>query len=53
MERRLGVKDVCGEERWALGGVGCSKLSGLLEKGRGDMEVEEDDDSEVSGRIGK
>ena len=53
MERRIEVEGICWEERLALGGVGYAKLSGLLEKGRGDIEVEVGGDAEVSGKRGK
>ena len=53
VECRREGEGICGEERLSLGGVGCSRLSGLLENWRCDIEVEVGDDSRVSGKRGK
>ena len=53
MERRREGEGICEDEGLSLGGMGCSKLSGLLEKGRGDIEVGGVDDSGLSGKRGK
>ena len=53
VERRREGEGICEDEGLSLGGMGCSKLSGLLEKGRGDIEVGGVDDSGLSGKRGK
>ena len=53
MERRREGEGICEDEGLSLGGMGGSKLSGLLENGRDDIEVGGVDDSGVSGKRGK